>query len=119
MYSIGDIMKINKNSLLPIALFLLAALLIFALLFLAWCVATKPSRDAARKAEAAATLADGRTRAATDASTIRGRHDAARDQTQAEVKEAQDAVRSETDPARRDAVARQRLCQLNPGACAR
>lgn len=28
MYSIGDIMKINKNSLLPIALFLLAALLI-------------------------------------------------------------------------------------------
>lgn len=28
MYSIGDIMKTNKNSLLPIALFLLCALLI-------------------------------------------------------------------------------------------
>ncbi|QLQ12162.1 MAG: hypothetical protein HZY74_01145 [Brevundimonas sp.] len=89
------------------------------LLSVAYCAGHQPARDAARKAEAAATLADGRTRAVQDASTIRDAHEARTDQTRQDVKEAQDAVRQETDPARRDAVARQRLCNLNPGACPR
>lgn len=55
---------------LPVLLFI-AGLGVILLLLLAYCTVTKPSRDAARQAEASATLADGRTSAASDASVIR------------------------------------------------
>jgi len=71
----------------------------------------------AAKAKAGETLSDGRTAAAQDASAVRDGNDVANTQTRNEVKDAQDEVR-QADPADRDRIARQRLCRLNPGACA-
>lgn len=94
----------------------LSAVLVIALLVLGYCTLTAPSRDAARQAAANATLSDGRTRAAQDASSIRDAHDARTESTRQQVQEATDAVRAETDPDRRDALARERLCRIHPGA---
>jgi hypothetical protein len=93
------------------------ALLALTALALAYCGLTRPARNAATKAEATATLSDGRTKAGHDASVVRDDNDAANTNTLNDVKDAQDEVRHSA-PADRDAVARRRLCQLNPGACA-
>ncbi|WP_420478216.1 hypothetical protein [Brevundimonas sp. FT23028] len=97
---------------------LVVALLVLAGLTLGYCAITRPVRDAAAKAEASATLSDGRTKAGQDASAVRDGNDAANTATLNDVKDAQDEVRH-APAADRDAVARRRLCQLNPGACAR
>jgi len=93
----------------------LIGLLVLILVVLSWC-SDRKRLDAER---ASRTIADGRTAAAQDASQVRDANDAANSSTRNEVKEATDAVRNETDPAERDAIARRRLCRLNPGACAR
>ncbi|MBG7616459.1 hypothetical protein IWC96_14370 [Brevundimonas sp. BAL450] len=96
---------------------IITAIGLIALLTLGYCAVTKPARDATKRAEANSTIADGRTGAAQDASVVRDGNDDARDATRTEVEDAQDEVRNQTDPAARDAVARRRLCRLNPGAC--
>lgn len=96
--------------------FAIGLAIIGMLLFGYWTI-TAPSRNAAKQAEAAATIADGRTQGAQDASQVRDTNDAANSATRNDVKDATDEVRRTTDPADRDAVARRRLCQLNPGAC--
>lgn len=106
------------RTLTPLGWAAAAALLILALV-LGYCAVTRPSRDATRKAEASQTLAEGRTGAAQDASAVRDANDTANQSTRNEVEEAQDAIRREDDPAVRDALARRRLCQLSPGACAK
>ncbi|ADL00715.1 hypothetical protein [Brevundimonas subvibrioides] len=98
---------------------LAVGLAIVALLLLSYWTITGPARNAAKKAEAAATIADGRTQGAQDASVVRDANDAANASTLNTVKDATDEVRRTTDPAERDAVARRRLCNLNPGACPR
>lgn len=94
------------------------SLLVLAALMLGYCALTRPARDAAAKAEASATLSDGRTKAGQDAGAVRDGNEAANATTLNDVKDAQDEVRHSA-PADRDAVARRRLCQLNPGACDR
>lgn len=93
---------------------------VLSLLLIGTCT-VQSQRQARMKADSAAAdkaLADGRTASAQDASVIRDSNDAANQYTRYQVKEANDAIRRETNPAVRDADARRRLCQLNPGACA-
>ncbi|WP_292089489.1 hypothetical protein [Brevundimonas sp.] len=97
-----------------VAALTLIALLCFVMAALTMCSA----KTEARKADAGQTLAEGRTRAAQDSNAVRDGNDAANQSTRDQVKEDQDALRRETDPAVRDADARRRLCILNPGACA-
>ncbi|WP_313452512.1 hypothetical protein [Brevundimonas sp.] len=97
-----------------VAALTLIAVLCFVMAVLTMCSA----KTEARKADAGQTLAQGRTRAAQDANAVRDGNDAANQSTRDQVKEDQDALRRETDPAVRDADARRRLCVLNPGACA-
>ena len=93
---------------------LIGAALILALLVLSWC-----SRgEKIERADDAATVADGRTKASQDASQIRDANDEANAATKAEVKDATDELRA-ADPAERDRVFRDRVCKLNPGACSR
>ncbi len=77
----------------------LVALGILVLLTLRSCSVIRPSRDAARQTEASATLANGRTAAATDASAIRDGSDALKTQRDLTRKEATDASRNAPDDA--------------------
>jgi len=90
------------------------ALLCFSMAVLTMC----RGKERGQQARAAQTMADGRTAAAQDANAVRDQNDTANQSTRDQVKEDQDAIRRETDPAVRDADARRRLCVLNPGACA-
>ena len=98
---------------------LILAAVILAVLAAGLVFCTQSSRRDAREAKAGQTLAEGRTEAAQDASAVRDANDTANQSTRNEVEEAQDAIRREDDPAVRDALARRRLCQLSPGACAK
>jgi hypothetical protein len=93
----------------------IAAVLVLALLVLGYCQVTKPSRDAARQAEAQATLSDGRTGAAQDASRVRDGADARQSETDLTVKETTDAIRSAPDDASAGDAGLVGLCRLYPG----
>lgn len=85
------------------------------LLTLGYCQITRPSRDAARQAGASATLADGRTAAAGDASAIRDGSDTRQTQTDLTTKETTDAIRNAPDDASAGDAGLRGLCQLYPG----
>lgn len=109
----------NARTLTPLGWLVAGVALLILALVLGYCAVTRPARDATQKAETGEALAEGRTGAAQDASAVRDANDAANQSTRNEVEEAQDAIRREDDPAVRDALARRRLCQLSPGACAK
>ena len=91
-------------------------LVLIALLTLGYCAMTKPSRDAARKAEAGHSLAEGRTAAAQDASAIRDRSDERDDQISNAVKEGTDDVRQAPDRSAANLAARRGVCRVNPSS---
>ena len=93
----------------------IVAVLTLALLILGYCAVTRPARDAARQAEAGATLSDGRTAAAGDAFRIRDGADARQSQTDLTVKETPDALRSAPDDAAAGDAGLVGLCKLYPG----
>ena len=100
----------------PRAVYLaLAVVGALALLTLGYCQITKPSRDAARQAEATATLADGRTAAAADASVIRDGSDTRQTETDLTTKETTDAIRNAPDDASAGDAGLRGLCKLYPG----
>lgn len=72
-----------------------------------------------RQAEAGATMSDGRTRAAGDASQIRDGADARDADTRQTVKETIDAIQTADDRDAARAAALRGLCRLDPGADAR
>jgi hypothetical protein len=72
-------------------------------------------KDAAR-AKAGATLSDGRTAAAQDASAVRDRADERDDAISAAVTEGTSDVRQATDRAAANRAARRGVCRVNPGA---
>lgn len=92
------------------------ALVIFVLLTLGYCAMTKTSRDAARKAEAGQTLAEGRTGAAHDANAVRDRSDERDDRISNAVKEGTDDVRQAPDRSAATIAARRGVCRVNPSA---
>lgn len=94
---------------------LVAGLGLIALLTLCYCQITKPSRDAARQAEATATLTDGRTAAAADASAIRDGSDTRQSQTDLTTRETTDAIRTAPDDASAGDAGLRGLCELYPG----
>ena len=91
-------------------------LVLIALLTLGYCAVAKPSRDAARKAEAGQTLAEGRTGAAQDANAVRDRSDERDDQISNAVKEGTDDVRQAPDRSAATVAARRGVCRVNPSA---
>ena len=70
------------------------------------------NRRAAQEARGAATMAEGRTEAARDASAIRDRSDARQAETSTIVKEGSDEIRNAPDRSAADAAARRRVCIL-------
>lgn len=99
--------------LLPLKSWLILATVVFGLLaLLSWrsaCMAVETAREEA-------TLASSRMGSAETAIDIIGNTAEADEATRNQVEEAENAIRSETDPVRRDAVARRELCKLQrPG----
>lgn len=76
----------------------------------------RSARDDARKAEAAQTMAEGRTGAAQDASGVRDRADARNDEISNAVKEGTDDVRQAPDRSYATLAARRGVCRVNPSA---
>ena len=93
-----------------------AAVLLILVLALGYCAMTKPSRDAAKKAEAGQTLAEGRTGAAQDANVVRDRAVERDDQISNAVKDGTDDVRQAPDRSAATLAARRGVCRVNPGA---
>lgn len=87
-----------------------ALLLALALIVLSRCALD--NRRAAQEARGAATMAQGRTQAAQDASAIRDRSDARQAETSTIVKEGSDEIRNAPDRSAADAAARRRVCIL-------
>jgi type VI protein secretion system component VasK len=92
----------------------LAVIVVVCLALLGWCAADRRAGTAKDQA----TLADARTASAREAGEILADNVAAGDVTRREVQEAQDAIRREADPAARARVFRERVCKLDPSACA-
>ena len=91
---------------------ILAGIVAVVVLALAYCGSRKDVQTAADRA----VIADGRMTSAQDAIETIGDNAAANTAVQAEVKDAQDAIRA-ADPVDRDRVARQRLrCLQRPDA---
>jgi hypothetical protein len=82
-----------------------------AVLLLSTCQMLRESRERERQADADAALSEGRTTSAVEAITAIGELGQRADATDAQVKEAQDAVR-QAAPDDRDRVFRHRVCVL-------
>lgn len=97
------------KSLMPLSSWLtLLAITLTLLVLLSWRAACSDVEAAADKAD----IADSRMGSAEVAIEIIGDAAAADEATRQQVEEAEDAIRRETDPVRRDGVARRELCKL-------
>jgi hypothetical protein len=96
-------------NLLPMKTWLILAVVVMCLLaLLSWrgaCQEVDRARDQG-------TIADARAGSAEKAVDAVAKNAAANEATRDQVEEAQDAIRSESDPVRRDAIARRELCKL-------
>lgn len=102
-------MLLFLKNLLPVRSWLiLGGVLVLIVLTLAWCEA----REDAQRAGDRVTITDARMGSAEKAIETLGDNADAHDATDAQVKEAQDAIARETDPAERDRVARCELRKL-------
>ncbi len=91
---------------------IISAIMLVVLVVVGWWLFTEPGRQRQRAAEARAeaTLAEGRTKAASDAVGVVVRHGEKAGEIQSQVKGSQDAIRNAA-PADRDGTALRELCK--------